>query len=258
MTFAARLVAFLILPLAWAACAETEPDAAVSAPKKSASQGLNSPKADPQIKATAPATERALAAIQRETLPPPQSVRPSSLAALLVAAARDRLSAWVVYDGRYIGLDYPGGDVPATIGVCTDVIIRSYRAAYGFDFQEAVHEDMAQNFQLYPTTWGLTRPDKNIDHRRVPNIETWLTRAGHSLPISADAADFLPGDIVSWRLDDGAGGGGLPHIGIVSDRLGRSGTPLIIHNIGRGPEESDMLFDHSITGHFRFTPESSL
>jgi len=187
----------------------------------------------------------------------PRAVDVSPAAAPLVKAARKRLKALVVYDGRYIGLDYPGGDVPPTIGVCTDVVIRSYRAAYGFDLQKAVHEDMRENFSEYPTNWGLSRPDRNIDHRRVPNLETWLTREGYERPITQVPADYAPGDIVSWRLDGGTGSGGLPHIGIVSDRLGVKGAPLIIHNIGGGPEESDMLFDHTITGHFRFHPDST-
>ena len=174
----------------------------------------------------------------------------------LVAAARGRLKATVRYDGQYRGIDYPNGDVPANIGVCTDVIIRTYRAAFGFDLQKAVHEDMRENFSAYPTHWGLRRPDKNIDHRRVPNLEVYLTRAGHDLPITRLAAEYQPGDIVSWRLDGGSGRGGVPHIGIVSDRLSSRGTPLIIHNIGQGPEESDMLFDHTIKGHFRFYPLS--
>lgn len=169
----------------------------------------------------------------------------------LVAAARDRLEARVRYDGRYVGLDYPGGDVPDNIGVCTDVVIRSLRAAYDLDLQKLVHEDMKANFSKYPTNWGLTRTDKNIDHRRVPNLETYFTRAGQALPITDAPSDYKPGDIVSWRLDSNSGSGGLPHIGIVSERLSRRGTPLVIHNIGRGPEESDMLFDHRITGHFR-------
>jgi len=168
-----------------------------------------------------------------------------------VTAARGRLKSFVVYDGRYMRLDYPGGDVPATMGVCTDVVIRSLRKAYDVDLQKLVHEDMKANFSQYPTNWGLTRTDKNIDHRRVPNLETYFTRAGQALPITDIPSDYKPGDIVSWRLDSNRGSGGLPHIGIVSDRLSRKGIPLIIHNIGRGPEESDMLFDHRITGHFR-------
>ena len=178
----------------------------------------------------------------------------SDAAQPLVTAARDRLKSLVVYDGRYMKLAYPGGDVPPTIGVCTDVVIRSLRKAYDFDLQVAVHEDMAANFSAYPTNWGHTRTDKNIDHRRVPNLETYFTRAGYDLPITKAPADYRPGDIVSWRLDSNSGSGGLPHIGIVSERQGVSGYPLVIHNIGRGPEESDMLFDHRITGHFRVTP----
>lgn len=176
----------------------------------------------------------------------------SEAAQPLVMAARERLKSLVVYDGRYVGIDYPNGDVPATMGVCTDVVIRSLRRAYNFDLQVAVHEDMKGNFSAYPTNWGLTRTDKNIDHRRVPNLETYFTRAGYALPITLDAKDYAPGDIVSWRLDGNSGHGGLPHIGIVSERLSLEGTPLIIHNVGGGPEESDMLFLHKITGHFRY------
>ncbi|MEP4052765.1 MAG: DUF1287 domain-containing protein [Litorimonas sp.] len=178
-------------------------------------------------------------------------MQPTPTAEPLVAAARGRLKSIVVYDGRYMQLDYPNGDVPATMGVCTDVVIRSLRKAYTLDLQQLVHEDMKTNFSAYPTNWGLTRPDKNIDHRRVPNLETYFSRAEQALPITKKESDYKPGDIVSWRLDSNSGRGGLPHIGIVSDRLSRSGTPLIIHNIGGGVEESDMLFRHRITGHFR-------
>lgn len=181
----------------------------------------------------------------------------SETAQPLVRAARKRLEAQVVYDGRYIGLDYPGGDVPGNIGVCTDVLIRSLRKAYDFDLQKTVHVDMKAHFSAYPTNWGLKRTDKNIDHRRVPNLEVYFTRAGYDLPITKQQSDYAPGDIVSWRLDSNQGDGGLPHIGIVSERLGRTGNPLVIHNWGRGPEESDMLFDHSITGHFRLSGLSS-
>lgn len=168
----------------------------------------------------------------------------------LVLAAQERLKQRVTYNGAYIKLDYPGGDVPDNIGVCTDVIIRSYRAAYGFDFQKAVHEDMKANFSAYPKNWGLTRTDKNIDHRRVPNLETYMRRQGASLGVSRAVKDFQPGDIVSWRI-----AGRLPHIGIVSDRKARDGTPLIIHNVGAGPKEEDVLFAYKMTGHFRFIPK---
>ena len=167
----------------------------------------------------------------------------------LVEAAQDRLKQRITYNGAYMKLDYPGGDVPANIGVCTDVLIRSYRAAYGFDFQKAVHEDMKANFSTYPKNWGLKRTDRNIDHRRVPNLETYLIRQGASLGISREPSDFQPGDIVSWRL-----AGGLPHIGIVSDRKAADGTPLIIHNVGAGPQEEDVLFLYKMNGHFRFIP----
>lgn len=169
----------------------------------------------------------------------------------LVSAAQDRLKHNVHYNGRYVKLDYPGGDVPANTGVCTDVIIRSYRAAYGFDFQKAVHEDMKANFSAYPKNWGLTRTDRNIDHRRVPNLEAYLKRQGAKLPLSKKSANFKPGDIVSWRLD-----GNLPHIGIVSDRKAWDGTPLIIHNVGAGPQEENVLFAYKMNGHFRFIPDS--
>ena len=168
----------------------------------------------------------------------------------LVMAAQDRLKHNITYNGAYLKLDYPGGDVPANIGVCTDVIIRSYRVAFGFDFQKAVHEDMKASFSAYPKNWGLTRTDRNIDHRRVPNLETYLKRQGASLGLSRKAEDFQSGDIVSWRLS-----GGLPHIGIVSDRKAADGTPLIIHNIGAGPQEEDVLFLYKMSGHFRFIPE---
>jgi len=168
---------------------------------------------------------------------------------LLVEAAQERLKVFVRYDGAYVGLDYPNGDVPAGTGVCSDVIIRSYRAAYGFDFQKAVHEDMRENFKAYPKNWGLTRPDKNIDHRRVPNLETYLKRHGKTLPVTKKASDYKAGDIVTWRL-----GGRLPHIGIVSDNKAKDGTPLIIHNIGMGPKEDNILFDFQINGHYRLIP----
>lgn len=206
------------------------------------------------LTACSPVTAQDSTTSRSESLAP-RTVEVAETAKPFVAAARKRLDALVVYDGRYVALDYPNGDVPAGIGVCTDVVIRSLRRAYAMDLQRLVHEDMTANFNLYPTTWGHTRPDKNIDHRRVPNLEVYLTRSGYERPITARATDFAPGDIVSWRLDGNSGDGGLPHIGIVSDRLGVTGTPLIIHNIGGGVEESDMLFDHRITGHFRISPE---
>lgn len=176
---------------------------------------------------------------------------PAAVASPLADAAKDRLSARVVYTPAYVSIPYPNGDVPPNTGVCTDVVIRALRAAYDFDLQKAVHEDMAANFSAYPSRriWGLTRTDRNIDHRRVPNLETYFTRAGSALPLSENKADFKPGDIVSWRV-----GSNLPHIGIVSARKAADETPLIIHNIGAGPKEENILFDYPMTAHFRFEP----
>jgi len=171
-----------------------------------------------------------------------------SFAEKLSHAAIDRTQYQVRYDGSYHAIKYPGGDVPADIGVCSDVVVRSYRAV-GIDLQRVVHEDMQKNFALYPKKWGLKRPDSNIDHRRVPNLQVFFTRYGRTLPISEDPAAYQAGDIVTWNLTTG---GDLPHIGIVTDRKLATGTPLIVHNIGRGPQLEDMLFDYKITGHYRY------
>ena len=172
----------------------------------------------------------------------------------LVAAAKQRTQHSVVYDGRYMRLAYPNGDVPANIGVCTDVVIRSYRKL-GIDLQVLVHEDMRANFDAYPSQriWGLTRPDHNIDHRRVPNLQTFFSRHGSSLTPTRSASAYQPGDVVSWMLP-----GNLPHIGIVSDeRSADKQRPLIVHNIGAGPVQEDMLFNYPITGHYRFMPATT-
>ena len=174
----------------------------------------------------------------------------ASSAESIVTAAHERTKVDIRYDPKYVKLTYPGGDVPADTGVCTDVIIRTYRAAFGYDFQKAIHEDMRANFKAYPKSWGLKRPDRNIDHRRVPNIERFLKRKGAALRITKNPDDYQPGDIVSWRL-----GGSLPHIGIVSENKSSWGTPLIIHNVGAGPVEDDLLFNTQINGHFRFVPK---
>lgn len=171
----------------------------------------------------------------------------SLLANALVDAAKERLNHNVTYDGSYQSIPYPMGDVDPKKGVCTDVIIRSYRSI-GIDLQQLVHEDMKKDFNAYPKNWGLKKPDSNIDHRRVPNLEMYFSRHGTSLPISQKATDYQPGNIVTWRLN----GSSLPHIGIVSDELSSSGNPKIIHNIGLGPQINDMLFDHPIQGHYQF------
>lgn len=165
----------------------------------------------------------------------------------LVVAAMERLSHQVTYDGSYRRLDYPNGDVPDHLGVCTDVVIRAYRAV-GIDLQQRVHEDMKANFDRYPKSWGLSRPDSNIDHRRVPNLQTFLERQGASLGSSRDPRQYLPGDLVTWMLP-----GNLPHIGIVVARRTDDGRrPLIVHNIGAGPALEDILFEYPITGHYRY------
>lgn len=168
------------------------------------------------------------------------------------AAAIDRTSHRVVYDPAYVRLSYPMGDVAPDRGVCADVVVRALRAL-GVDLQQLVHEDMRANFSAYPAHWGLKRPDSNIDHRRVPNLETFLTRKGARLSQSDDPADYLPGDIVAWNLrgDDGW----LPHIGVVTDRIGPTGRPMVVHNIGAGPKLEDVLFDWPMTGHYRVTSD---
>lgn len=166
--------------------------------------------------------------------------------AKLVQAARSQVGVTLGYDPVYRRLDYPGGDVPLATGVCTDVLIRALRQQ-GLDLQKSVHEDMRAHFSAYPRNWGLQRPDRNIDHRRVPNLMTWFQRQGMALKVSDKPADYRAGDIVTWDL-----GRGLTHIGIVSDRNSPAGVPLVLHNIGRGTQEEDILFGFSITGHYRF------
>lgn len=176
----------------------------------------------------------------------PQAGRPAPAAAV-IEAARAQIGKTVFYDGSYRRMAYPGGDVPLDRGVCTDVLIRAFRAA-GVDLQVLVHEDMTRAFGAYPKTWGLSGPDANIDHRRVPNLKVYLERRGKSLPISNLAARYLPGDIVCWRLPSG-----VPHIGLVSSARDPSGArPLVIHNIGQGTQEEDILFLYPITGHYRY------
>lgn len=170
-------------------------------------------------------------------------------ATALIASARARTLAPETYDGAYRVLAYPNGDVPSDRGVCTDVVVRAYRAL-GLDLQVLVHEDMRAHFRDYPQSWGLRGPDRNIDHRRVPNLQAFFTREGAKLAVSRDAADYDAGDLVTWMLP-----GNLPHIGIVSDRRTADGArPLILHNIGRGSSEDDNLFAYPITGHYRWYP----
>lgn len=153
------------------------------------------------------------------------------------------------YDPAYVQLDYPGGDVPQETGVCSDVIVRAFRKA-GTDLQKEVHEDMSTAWSAYPRRWGNARPDSNIDHRRVLNLMTFFERRAKALPTTNARDDYLPGDIVAWDL-----GGGVPHIGIVSNLAIESPKHfLIIHNIGAGTRAEDVLFNWKITGHYRFFP----
>jgi uncharacterized protein YijF (DUF1287 family) len=155
----------------------------------------------------------------------------------------------VRYDPGYYSITYPNGDVPASIGVCSDVVIRAYRKL-GIDLQKAVHEDMVANFDAYPKKWGLPGPDKNIDHRRVPNLMKFFERKGAGLPVTNQAKAYQPGDIVTWDL-----GHGLTHIGLVVNRRSADGNRnLIVHNIGGGQVLSDCLFSFRIIGHYRFKP----
>lgn len=167
--------------------------------------------------------------------------------AKLVISARSQVGVTLGYDPSYRKIAYPGGDVPMSSGVCCDVVIRALRGQ-GLDLQKLVHEDMAQHFALYPKQWGLTQPDSNIDHRRVPNLMVYFKRQGWQETISAKTSDYQPGDIVTWNLRTQ---GSLPHIGIVSDRKNAAGVPLVIHNIGGGAREEDGLFAYTIIGHYR-------
>lgn len=166
-----------------------------------------------------------------------------------VKAATSLENSNVIYDSRYRKISYPLGDVPSDTGVCSDVIIRAYRLV-GVDLQRLVHEDMKENFNVYPSLWGLSRTDRNIDHRRVPNLKTFFARHGEVLDISNDPSNYRPGDIVTWNLKTK---GSLPHIGIVIDRYSSDKKrPLIMHNIGSGQVIEDILFDYKITGHYRY------
>jgi uncharacterized protein len=166
---------------------------------------------------------------------------------LLSNAALELTLQRVVYDPSYFSIDYPNGDVPADKGVCTDVVIRAYRKL-GIDLQKEVHEDMKINFEKYPKLWGLNKTDRNIDHRRVPNLMTYFTRYGEVKAISDKAEDYFPGDIVCWNL-----GGATTHIGLVVNKKSADGERyLIVHNIGGGQVMADCLFDYKVIGHYGY------
>lgn len=204
----------LLLPVMLSGCNRDEP---------------NKPSAGPAAKATSQKPEKQV------IVSPP-----------LVAAARKQIGRTSIYDPAYVSLKYPGGDVPIERGVCTDVVIRALRDSLNMDLQKLVHEDMKLAFSQYPTQWGLRKPDRNIDHRRVPNLATYFGRKGYSLGVSQTPGDYLPGDLVTCTV-----GRNLPHIMLVSDARTTAGVPLVIHNIGSGAKEEDRLFDFPITGHYR-------
>ncbi|MEM7672121.1 MAG: DUF1287 domain-containing protein [Verrucomicrobiota bacterium] len=173
------------------------------------------------------------------------AARHETKAARLIVQARTQIGVTTFYDAAYVALDYPRGDIPRDRGVCIDVIIRAYRDAFDFDFQKHIHEDMSAHFEAYPKRWGLRRTDRNIDHRRVPNVETWLERYGHELP----AQNWQPGDLITCRV-----GGRLPHIGILSSQRDRAGRWKAIHNIGLGTLEDSRIWAYGEKRRFRFLP----
>jgi uncharacterized protein YijF (DUF1287 family) len=176
----------------------------------------------------------------------PVKAAEQSKAPRIVDAARGQIGKTVSYDPSYRALGYPNGDVPIEAGVCTDVVVRALRSSLGMDLQKLVHEDMKLHFSSYPQNWGLKAPDKNIDHRRVPNLQAYFKRSGYELSVSKNPQDYKAGDIVTCIVPPN-----LPHVMIVSDRTNKVGRPLVMHNIGAGTQEEDRLFEFKITGHYR-------
>jgi uncharacterized protein YijF (DUF1287 family) len=175
------------------------------------------------------------------------NVSQQDFATKLSDAAIDIIDRNIKYVPDYVSIPYPNGDVPAKTGVCTDVVIRAYRKL-GIDLQKEVHQDMKKRFSEYPKTWGLKSTDKNIDHRRVPNLQTFFKKHAKVLPITQKPEDYKPGDIVTWMLP-----GNLPHIGIVVNKKSSDKKRfLVVHNIGSGQVAEDMLFDFTITGHYSY------
>lgn len=173
---------------------------------------------------------------------------PHSFEEKLSAAAISIIDPNIVYTPNYVSIKYPNGDVQANTGVCTDVVIRAYRKL-GIDLQREVHEDLKANFSKYPNLkkWGLKKPDTNIDHRRVPNLEVFFTRKGQKLAVTQNAADYKTGEIVTWMIN-----GKLPHIGIITHKKSPEGNPMIVHNVGSGQVLEDCLLSYEIVGHFKY------
>jgi hypothetical protein len=170
-----------------------------------------------------------------------------ALVRVLSAAALDQTRQTLRYDPAYVRISYPGGDVPQDRGVCADVLVRAFRKI-GVDLQKEVHEDMLHNFAAYPHFHGSAKPDANIDHRRVPNLMTFFKRRGAALPVKGNPTDYLPGDVVAWDL-----GHGQTHIGLLVNQLSPDGRrPMVVHNIGQGAREEDVLFNWKVVGHYRY------
>lgn len=195
-----------------------------------------------------PVSDTAAPATETPDTEPQTAPSPDPLHILLARAAEARTLKQVTYDPAYVRLAYPGGNPPDDRGVCSDVVIRAYRGA-NIDLQVKVHEDMRDHFSAYPSIWGLSRPDRNIDHRRVPNLETFFRRMQAELPANTQENNLQPGDLVAWRINDQ-----LPHIGVVSTRRAPSGKVLIVHNIGRGPELAPCFDVWPRTGVYRYRP----
>ncbi|MEE9310614.1 MAG: DUF1287 domain-containing protein [Cocleimonas sp.] len=252
------LTPLLIMSIGMTACS------AAKAPKTTSSQAVKpvakvAPALKTEIKITPVVYEkrspkpRARRAVVRRPARTTRTTRRSNpFPNKLSNAALGRLRSSVTYNGSYVKIAYPWGDVPANIGVCTDVVIRSYRKL-GIDLQQQVHQDMSAAFNSYPNPrkWGLSKPDTNIDHRRVYNLRAFFARRGAGLPITRNPHDYRPGDLVTWMV-----GPDLPHIGIVVDRPSKADPrrKMIVHNIANGPEMEDILFRFPITGHYRYTP----
>lgn len=164
----------------------------------------------------------------------------------LVASLEAQTKQTKSYNPAYVTLDYPNGDVDISTGVCADVIVRAFRNA-GIDLQKEIHEDMKKSFSAYPNKWNLTAPDKNIDHRRVPNLMTFFERKGKAKTITNHPDDYNVGDIVAWKLDNG-----LLHIGMICDEKNEENIPVVIHNIGSGTKKANVLFSWQIIGHYRW------
>ncbi len=222
--------------------------ATVSAAKLAPSvKGSASAKNSASLKSAAPKRN---VSVQRLVSPTAQAPDSAARVQTVIDAAMSQIGRTTIYDPAYVTLAYPGGDVPMVRGVCTDVVIRAYRAI-GVDLQVAIYQDMRRAFSAYPSS-GRSVPDPNIDHRRVKNMLVFFARAGAAAPKSLDAADYLPGDIVMWDV------GGLAHTGlVVTATAPGSDRHMIVHNIGDGAQLEDILFEFPITGHFRYMPASA-